>query len=157
MRRHRTKTQRHRHKSAVLMRAMLDRAAPLPASHATTVGIACYLALDALHAGHGTDSNMNQLAYAINLALALAELGVVASEQETIIAAQDALVCANAVSLNEGRWIISGDCYRSICDALAIHDRQIQIAAGMQIQAAHGLIHERLAAGDVIHVDIRTS
>ncbi|ACD21574.1 hypothetical protein [Paraburkholderia phytofirmans] len=155
MRKHPHKASHRQRSSSALMRLVLNRAAPLPATNATTVGIACYLALDALKDGHGNNSNMNQLAYSINLAAALAELGVCTDGHDRIAAAQDALVASNAISLDAGRWIISDDCYRMIRDALAIHDRQMEIASQGEIQAAHRMIQERVKAGDVTHVDVQ--
>lgn len=155
MRKHPHKASHRQRSSSMLMRLVLNRATPLPATNATTVGIACYLALDALKDGHGNDSNMNQLAYSVNLAAALAELGVCADGRDRIAAAQDALVASNAISLDAGRWIISDDCYRMIRDAIAIHDRQIETASQGEIQTAHGMIQERVRAGDVTHVVVQ--
>lgn len=152
MRKHRGKV-RQATQGRSLMDRMLGRATALPRNHAITVGVAYHLALERIWRGQGDDTNMNQLAYSLNVAMALCELGVEANDSACIEAAQDALVRANWISRKEGRWTMSDESYRSICAALAVHDRQVEMATRGELLAAEKIIKDRLAAGQVIHVE----
>ena len=136
-----------------LFTRMFDRVSSLPASQAVKVGIAYHLALESVRLGKGDDTNMNQLAYSLNFAMALCEIGVEHDELPCVTAGQDALIRANWISRKLGHWEISDEGYQRICAALLIHDRQVLAATKGQILEAEKLIQDRLASGDVIHVE----
>lgn len=125
----------------------------LPEHQKIKVGIAYHLALEQLWIGKGNDSHMNQLAYSMNLAMALCELGVMGELLPSITAAQDALVRANWISRKEGRWTLNEAAYETICEALSAQDQQVATATAGELLAAEKIIKSRLASGDVIHVD----
>lgn len=127
---------------------------PLPEAHGRKLGIACHLALEAIRQGRGRDADMKQLAYALNIASALCELGVGLDQQASVQAAHNALACVGAVDCVSGRWRIDDAAYRAICEALAIHDLQLEAATQGQIGVAEEMIKARLAAGDVVSVAI---
>jgi hypothetical protein len=131
----------------------IGKLSPLPASGARKVSIAYHLAAKLLHEGKGHNDQMHQLAYALNMATALAELGIGAEYQADIHSAQRALMICHAHSHELGRWIIHNDEYKVICDALLVHDKQLDIATQAEVKAADEAIIRCTRAGDVIVVE----
>ncbi|KND62350.1 Phage protein [Candidatus Burkholderia verschuerenii] len=129
----------------------------IPAGHATKVGLAYHLALEEMKKGRGTDTGMNQLVYALNLALVLCELGFGAEQGACIHHAQECLVRMGAEGRRGDRWNVDEDVYRAIGAALEVHDQQVGSATQADIRIAEETIKARLAAGDVVRVDVAQS
>ncbi len=126
----------------------------IPESHARKVGLAYHLALEEMRRGRGTDAAMNQLAYALNLALVLCELGFGPEQEARIHRAQEFLEHAVVGGRQGRRWHVSEEAYRAICPALEVHDQQIETATHADIRRAEEKIKERLAAGDVVRLEV---
>jgi hypothetical protein len=133
---------------------MFGNRSGLPKEHARTIGIAHHMALEAIKGGSGTDSNMAQLAYALNLAMTLCEVGVGADLLDFVTAAQDELQRVDAVSRGAGHWLLDENAYRTICVALEVHDQQIEQASQAQIREGEEIIKGRLAEGRVVRVEV---
>lgn len=144
-----------RRNAPALLRAFTNQS-PIPAERASTIGMACHWALKSLEEGNGSDGDMSQVAYAVNLAMMLCELGVGAEFIEYVREAQDCLAVAGAVSKRKGYWVIDEKSVRAIDLALHLHDQQIQMASQAQIGAAERAIKVRLEAGNVIRVEPST-
>ncbi|MEX3960237.1 hypothetical protein [Trinickia sp. EG282A] len=138
------------------MRLFGDRSL-IPAGHATKVGLAYHLALEEMRKGRGTDTGMNQLAYALNLALVLCEQGFGPEQESCIHRAQECLVRMGAEGRRGVRWHVDEEMYRAIGAALEVHDQQVESATQADIRIAEETIKARLAAGDVVRVEVAQS
>ncbi|WP_212197104.1 hypothetical protein [Burkholderia vietnamiensis] len=125
----------------------------VPSAHAMKVELAYHLALEEMRMGRGTDTGMNQLAYALNLALVLCELGFRNEQAACIRLAQECLVRVGADGRRGGRWCVDEEAYRAIGPALAVHDHQLETATVTQIRRAERTILDRIATGDVVRVE----
>lgn len=125
----------------------------IPAGHVTKVELAYHLALEEMRKGRGTDTGMNQLAYALNLSLVLCELGFGPEQEACIHRAQECLVRMGAAGRRGGRWSVDDEMYRAIGPALEVHDQQVESATQADIRIAEETIKARLAAGDVVRVE----
>ncbi|WP_198390432.1 hypothetical protein [Burkholderia ubonensis] len=126
---------------------------PIPPGHAMKVELACHLALEEMRMGRGTDTGMNQLAYALNLALVLCELGFRRDQETCIRRAQEYLARMGAEGRGGGRWCVDEEAYRAIGPALDVHDQQVETATVAEIRIAEETIKDRLAAGNVVRVE----
>ncbi|WP_155754598.1 hypothetical protein [Burkholderia stagnalis] len=100
---------------------------------------------------------MNQLAYALNLALVLCELGFRDEQAARIRLAQECLARVGAEGRRGGRWCVDEEAYRAIGPALEVHDHQLAVATVAAIRRAERAIKDRLAAGDVVRVEVAQS
>lgn len=125
----------------------------VPPGHAMKVELAYHLALEEMRMGRGTDTGMNQLAYALNLALVLCELGFRSEQVACIRVAQECLARLGAEGRRGGRWCVDEEAYRAIGPALAVHDSQFVTATVAEIRRAERTILDRIAAGDVVRVE----
>ncbi|SEU40545.1 hypothetical protein SAMN03159335_06338 [Burkholderia cepacia] len=107
--------------------------------------------------GRGTDTGMNQLAYALNLALVLCELGFRSEQAACIRLAQEFLARVGAEGRRGGRWHVDEEAYRAIGPALDVHDQQVETATVAEIRRAEETIKDRLAVGDVVRVEVSQS
>lgn len=125
----------------------------VPPGHAMKVELAYHLALEEMRMGRGTDTGMNQLAYALNLALVLCELGFRDEQAASIRLAQECLARVGADGRRGGRWCVDEEAYRAIGPALEVHDHQLETATVTEIRRAERTILDRIAAGDVVRVE----
>lgn len=125
----------------------------VPPGHAMKVELAYHLALEEMRIGRGTDTGMNQLAYALNLALVLCELGFSNEQAACIRLAQECLARVGAEGRLGGRWCVNEEAYRAIGPALEVHDHQLETATVTEIRRAERTILDRIAAGDVVRVE----
>ncbi|MFM0265623.1 hypothetical protein [Paraburkholderia sediminicola] len=96
---------------------------------------------------------MNQLALVLNMAAALCERGICPEHLFRVEHAQKGLVGCQPYSLRVGHWVINGDAYRTICDALLIHDEQLRTATELDIREASAHVNEQAAIGNVIRFE----
>lgn len=141
-----------RRDDTAFVRVIADRRT-MPADHLMTLGIAYHMALEAIRTGRATDTDMNQIALALNMAAALCERGICAEHLSRVEQAQEGLVRCQPYSLRVGRWVINGDAYRAICDALLIHDEQLRAATELDIREASAHVNEQAAIGNVIRLE----
>jgi hypothetical protein len=153
MRKRGNRIQHKRRDPTPFVRLFGDRSL-IPASHAIKVELAYHLALEEMRKGRGTDTGMNQLAYALNLALVLCELGFGPEQEACIHRAQECLVRMGAEGRRGGRWHVDEELYRSIGAALEVHDQQIESATQAEIRIAEETIKARLAEGEVVRVQV---
>jgi hypothetical protein len=100
---------------------------------------------------------MNQLTYALNLALVLCELGFGPEQEAYIHRAQECLMRMAADGRRGGGWHVDEEAYRAIGRALDVHDQQVESATQAEIRIAEETIKARLAAGDVDRVEVAQS
>ena len=132
----------------------LARVQPLEEAQRTDLGMAYWSAWLAMRTGHGTETDANTLAVALNIGLVLAErsgsaeLGVPIFQR-----AQDALMVLGAERAERGVWRINRAAAEHIPEALELHDQQMIAHTGAQILAAMDEVRRRVDRGDVVRVE----
>ncbi|HDR9133258.1 TPA: hypothetical protein QDA91_004403 [Burkholderia vietnamiensis] len=144
---------RHSARDATAFVRLIANRSTLPDGHLMNVGLAYHMALEALRQGRATDMDMNHLALALNMAMALCELGHGADELSRVHEAQDALVRCEPYSRTVGHWIVNGDTYKLLCDVLGLHDQQLAQATQKEIREACKYVNRQRDAGNVIRLE----
>ena len=128
--------------------ALLNRRtrAPLDDTQLRDLGLAYLDALRGMTTGHGTEVLWNTLACSINVAMVLAEIGVMPQGLQVINAGQDALIRVRAHAQNTGEWTLGIHAFAIEC-AFKFHDQQLKEAGKGQIIAALEEVHRRIDAG----------
>ncbi|WP_143055735.1 hypothetical protein [Paraburkholderia hospita] len=98
---------------------------------------------------------MNQIAYALNLAVVLCELGFETERERCVHRAQEWLMRLAAEGRSACHWQVDQNGYCAIGQALAVHDQQLGIAPQAEIRKADSILKARIAKGDVIRVSER--
>lgn len=114
-----------------------------------SLAIAYGMSLRALESGHGTEQAWATCACAINIALILAEQGVVPQALSAIKAALDSLIIIRDIARNTGEWSVGSHRFVLNC-AFGLHDEQIEVASKGQLIFALEQVHARVSAGDVL-------
>lgn len=110
------------------------------------LGLAYLGALRGITTGHGTEQQWHTLAASLNMAMVLAELGVVPQGLSAIESGLDALVRVRAHALNTHTWALGIHTFAIEC-AFTVHNRQIAEAGRNQMIAAINEVFRRLDAG----------
>lgn len=138
--------------ATAFVRLIADRS-PLPEGHLTNVGLAYHMALEALRQGRASDTDMNHLALALNMAMALCALGCGSDQLPRVQEAQEALVRCEPYSRKVGHWVVNGDTYKLLCNVLELHDQQLAQATQKEIRQACTYVNRQREAGDVIRLE----
>jgi hypothetical protein len=144
---------RHGARDATAFVRLIAERSVLPDGHLTNVGLAYHMALDALRQGRASDTDMNHLALALNMAMALCALGRGADHLLRVQQAQDALVRCEPYSRRVGHWVVNGDTYKLLCNVLELHDQQLAQATQKEIREACTYVNRQREAGDVIRLE----
>jgi len=107
------------------------------------------MALRALETGFGTEQAWATCACALNIALILAEQGVVPQALSAIKSALDSLIIIRDIALNTEEWSVGSHRFVLNC-AFGLHDEQIEVASKGQIVFALEQVHARIESGDVM-------
>lgn len=132
---------------------LLGARAPLIDEMQTTIGVKAHLAVNSLLSGRGSRGDMVHLAYALNVALMLCELGVGSEHIPIVLEAQQALTSCASVSCRLGRWVLDDLLCRPICKGLEIHDAQLDAASHAQVAAAESEIRRRIEIGEIVRTE----
>lgn len=130
--------------------ACITRRMPLADDQQRDLGIAYHASLDALMRGHGTEQAWATLACAYNIALLLAEQGIMPFTLPVIKLAQQALLRTRERGQRTGKWGFDGDGLRLVMAVSVIHDEQISLATRSQIVAAIKAVRQRVEEGEVV-------
>ncbi|WP_069357899.1 hypothetical protein [Burkholderia cenocepacia] len=144
---------RHSARDATAFVRLIANRSTLPDGHLMNVGLAYHMALEALRQGRATDTDMNHLALALNMAMALCELGHGADQLPRVHEAQDALVRCEPYSRKVGHWVVNGDTYKLLCSVLGLHDQQLAEATQKEIREACAYVNRQRDAGNVIRLE----
>ena len=128
--------------------ALLNRRtrAPLDETQLRDLGLAYLGALRGMTTGHGTEALWNTLACSINVAMVLAELGVMPQGLQVINLGQDALIRVRAHAQKTGEWTLGIHAFAIEC-AFKFHSQQLKEAFKSQIICALEEVHSRIDAG----------
>ncbi len=110
------------------------------------LGLAYLGALRGMTTGHGNEQQWSTLACSINVAMVLAELGVMPQGLQIIQDAQDALIRVRAHAQISGEWQLGIHAFPIEC-ALKMHNQQIQEAGTGQIITALEEVFRRIDTG----------
>jgi hypothetical protein len=107
------------------------------------------LALRALESGHGTEQAWSTCACSLNVALVLADQGVIPEALSAIKAAMDALMVIHGIAKNTGEWAAGRHSFVLNC-AMGLHDQQIEAASKGQLIYALEQVYARVMSGEVM-------
>jgi len=124
-------------------------AAPLNDGQLQDLGLAYWLNLEQLRSGAATEEAWSVVVTALNIGMALVESGVGADHEQTFNDALAGAFRAKGRSVNARSFRLDGDAMRDIQAALAVHDRQMEIASRAQIVEAMSLVRRRIDEGHV--------
>jgi len=113
------------------------------------LGMHNWKALENMKTGCASDVALEIIVGALNIALALCEMGFGA---ECIPQVNEALAWAfRAKERGEktGRWGFDGGAIRTVTEVMEIHDQQLEHASKAEVIAAIELVRERIAEGNV--------
>lgn len=110
------------------------------------LGLAYLAALHGMKSGHGSEQLWSTLACSINVAMVLAELGVMPQGLRVIEIGQDALIRVRAHAQQTGIWALGIHAFAIDC-AFKLHHQQIKEAGKAQVIAALEEVHRRVDAG----------
>lgn len=110
------------------------------------LGLAYFSALHGMKSGHGSEQLWSTLACSINVAMVLAELGVMPQGLRVIELGQDALIRVRAHAQQTGIWALGIHAFAIDC-AFKLHHQQIKEAGKAQVIAALEEVHRRVDAG----------
>lgn len=113
------------------------------------LSLAYRVSLNAMEVGKGTEQAWATCACSLNIALLLAEQGVVPQAESAIKAAQESLLIIRGIAEKSGEWSVGSHGFILRC-AFALHDEQIEVASKGQIIQALEQIHARIVSGDVL-------
>jgi hypothetical protein len=122
-------------------------AAPLNDGQLSDLGLAYWLNLEQLRSGAATEEAWSVVVTALNIGLAMAENGIGAEHEQTMNDALAGAFRAKVRSAKSGSFRLDGDAMRDIEAALAVHDRQMEIASRAEIVEAMGLVRRRIDEG----------
>lgn len=103
-------------------------------------------ALRGMTTGHGNEQQWSTLACSINVAMVLAELGVMPQGLQVIQDGQDALLRVRSHAQSNGEWRLGIHAFPIEC-AFRLHNQQIKEAGKGQIITAIEEVHRRVTAG----------
>lgn len=110
------------------------------------LGLAYLGALRGMTTGHGNEQQWSTLACSINVAMVLAELGVMPQGLQIIQNAQDALIRVRAHAQISGEWQLGIHAFPLEC-ALKLHNQQIKEAGRNQVITAINEVYRRVQEG----------
>lgn len=120
--------------------------APLEEDRIRGILLAYHAALTGFRAGYGNEDLWTTLAYSMNIALILSELGVQPQALQIIQDAQVALVRIREVALQSGEWQLGHHAFIINC-ACKQHDEQLAVASINQLRAARKEVQRRMDEG----------
>lgn len=124
-------------------------AAPLNDDQLSDLGLAYWLNLEQLRTGAATEEAWSVVVTALNIGLAMCETDIGADHEQTFNQALEGAFRAKTRSARTGNFRLDGDAMRDIEAALAVHDRQMEIASRAEVVAAMGLVRRRVDEGYV--------
>lgn len=113
------------------------------------IGIAYRSSLHAMLRGKGTEQTWSTVACMLNLALMLAEQGVLPKALDVIKQAQEALIRSRARAEKCNSWAFDGKGIRDAMAAANYHDEQLEIAKRSQVVQAIREVHRRVDIGEI--------
>lgn len=126
-----------------------ENASTLKDDQLSDLGLAYWLSFDNLRAGDANEEAWSCVACALNVGLILAEKGIGAEHEQTLMTALDGTFRAKIRSAKTGNFRLDGEALRDIETALQIHDQQMAIAKRWEVTEAMKTIYKRLAEGNV--------
>ena len=114
------------------------------------IGIAYHSSLHAMLRGHGTEQTWSTVSCALNIALMLAEQGILPEALDTIKQAQNALVRSRARASKFGTWAFDGEGIRDVLAAANYYDEQLEISKRSQVIQAIKEVHRRIDIGETV-------
>ena len=135
---------KHTHRQVRDPMASITRRMPLADDQQRDLGIAYRMQLQVMLRGAGTEEAWSTLTCSINIAMVLAEQGIVANAFHCIKRAQDALITCRDRSNKVGKWGFTGDEAKAVMRACAIHDEQLELATKAQVSSALNEVYRRL-------------
>lgn len=130
------------------MQARIDRE-PMTEDQARDLGIAYHVALECMLRGTGDEESWSTVTCSLNIALVLAERGIGAEYEPTLVRALDGAFRAKLRAQRTARWAYDGDAINDIREAFALHDEQMKVALVGEVRAALREVHRRIDAGNV--------
>lgn len=121
--------------------------AQLEEDHVRNILLAYHAALIGMRAGCGNEELWNTLAYSMNVALILSELGVQPHALQIIQDAQIALVRIRDVARQSGEWKLGPHAFIINC-ACKQHDEQLASATINQLREARAEVQRRMNSGN---------
>lgn len=123
--------------------------AQLDEDHIRALLLAYHGALTGLTTGYGNEQQWNTVAFSLNIALMLAELGVQPQALQIIQDAQLALIRVRDAAIQSGEWQLGVHTFIINC-AFKQHDEQIVLATISQHRAALKEVRRRVNEGNYL-------
>jgi len=122
---------------------------PLTKEQLGDLGLAYHLSLDGLLYGEADEENWSCVVCSINIATALAEMGIGENCEDDFVRALDGLFRAKIRSKRTGSFRLDGDAIQDVKAALALHDQQMQVATKYAVMEALRTVQLRVKEGNV--------
>ncbi len=151
MARNRFKTARHV-RTDLLVRNPVFRALgrdPMTSGQQVDVALSARIAFEAVQRGKAVRDDRETLACVVNIVMVLAEKHCSQSELDVALAAQQAILRADARSLQGTRWNFDGEGRLAMLAALDIHEQQIALLGKAAVTDALIEVRQRMTSGQV--------
>ncbi len=130
--------------------AWINKAMPLAGDQQRDIGIAYRASLQAMLRGYGTEQTWSTVSCALNIALILAEEGVLPHAMGTIKESQEALLRSHTRAAKFKTWAFDGSGIKATLAATNLHDEQLKIATRSQVIKALNEVKRRVAIGETL-------
>jgi len=112
------------------------------------------MSLDLLRRGNATNAEVAEIINAMNVAEALAKLGIGAEFMSEIMQAQRALVSLIDRQKTSHRFILTAHELNALNLGMEVHDAQLNVATINDIEKALEIERKSITSGNAIHVHV---
>lgn len=117
--------------------------------------IVTWAAFAAMTTGAPTEDDCHMLQYSMNAAMILAEMGFGEEHLDLFRRAQEGVFRAMVRGQSRNTWRFDGADIESVRIAIELHEQQCALATKAELKQVRDTIYERMAAGDVLTVQIQ--
>jgi hypothetical protein len=122
---------------------------PITGADQTDLGVAYWLAFDAMTRGRSSEENWSIVTVSLNVALILTERGIGQEFEPYLVKALDGAFRAKVRADRIGAWRYDGEAISAIREAFEIHDEQIKLATKDDMRGALLEVYRRISDGNI--------
>lgn len=126
-----------------------QQAAPLAPDQTTDIGLAYWLSMQNLLTGDANEEAWSCVVCALNIGMALSEVGIGADAEPWLVKALDGAFRAKIRSARTGNFRLDGEAITAITDALHAHDEQMKLATRAEVTESMRTVRRRIDEGIV--------
>ena len=115
------------------------------AEHLVDLKLKNHMAMACMVRGDGDKSTWDRLVGSINVANVMTDMGIGAEFSPVLLAARDALLEVGVRSVTTGRFVFRGDELKTMQEAMACHDTQLDNVRSIDVDRAAAEVTRRLS------------